>query len=101
MFKTSAPFATRLARSLKSWHATQGDPLSLSRCQHIVAVVHGHANWAALLAAAATNGEPTVYTPEISRFKQLGYPVDAAERLVARLSSVSATDDAASADTGN
>ena len=101
MFKTQAPYAHRLARSLKVWHAIQGDPLSLSRCQHIVAVVHGHANWAALLAVAAINGEPDLYTPEIGRFKQLGYQADVAERLVVRLSSVPATDDAALADGGD
>ena len=86
MFKTVAPQATRLARRVKSWHTLQGDPLSLARCQHIVAVMHGHASWLALQAAAAANGEVTPYTPEIERLKQLGYPPDDAEKLMAFLS---------------
>src|SRR3954467_824189 len=65
MFKTQVPLASRLARRVKSWHALQGDPLSLARCQHIVGVVHGHASWVALQAAAASNGEAAPYTPEI------------------------------------
>lgn len=90
MFKSHAPYADRLARRLKSWHALQGDPLSLARCQHVVAVVHGHASWVALKAAAAVNGEPAVYAPEIERLKQLGYPADAAEKIVAFLASMAA-----------
>lgn len=84
MFKTNAPYALRLARTIKSWHALQGDPMSLARCQHVVAVMHGYAGWAALLAAVATCGEE-VYTPEIGRLKQLGYRADDAETLVALL----------------
>ena len=88
MFKTKAPYANRLARRLKSWHTLRGEPLSLARCQHIVAVLHGHASWVALLGAASTHGEPPVYTPEIDRLKRLGYPADDAEKLVTFLARV-------------
>jgi hypothetical protein len=88
MFKSRAPYANRLARHLKSWHTLQGERLSLGRCQHIVAVLHGHANWVALLGAAATHGEPEVYTPKIERLTRLGYPADDAEKLVTFLARV-------------
>ena len=86
MFKPSAPAAHQLARRLRLWHARQGDPLALARCQHVVAVVFGHVGWAALQAAARTLGEPVSYTPKIARLKQLGYTADAADRLLACLS---------------
>jgi hypothetical protein len=94
MLKLRTPYANRLARRLKSWHARQGDPLSLARCQHVVAVLHGHVSWPALQAAAAATGEPDLYTSDIGRLTQLGYPPDAAGSLVACLSSVTPADDA-------
>jgi hypothetical protein len=86
VFKLSAPQAHQLARRVRSWHASQDDPLPLARCQHIVAVLHGHASWTALQAAARTNGEPTATTLEVARLKHFGYTTDAAKRLVAYLS---------------
>ncbi len=94
MLTLRAPLANRLARALRSWHAAQGDPLSLVRCQHIVAVLHGHVSWAVLQDVAGVIGEPVVYVPDVGRLKQLGYTDDAAAGLVACLNAVLQTGEA-------
>ncbi|MEJ0071953.1 MAG: hypothetical protein WDO24_28130 [Pseudomonadota bacterium] len=85
MFRPVAPHAHLLARRLKSWHAAQGDPLPLARCQHLIAVLQGHANWAALQVSAPTVVQPGSFSPEIARLKQFGYTAEAGASLLAHL----------------
>jgi len=85
VFEPLAPQANRLAKRVKSWHALERDPLSLGRCQRVIAVLYGYASWASLQDAARAGAEPDRGALAVERLKRLGYASDAAEKLMTYL----------------